>query len=52
MYERLKAYGETEEMLDRPTTIYNPKLKNTSAWANFYLDRDHSAPERDESKTS
>ena len=45
VYERLKAYGETQEMLDRRPTIYNPKLRDTSAWANFYLDRDHSAPE-------
>ena len=30
-------------MLDRPVDIYNPQLKNTSSWANFYLDRDHSA---------
>jgi methylenetetrahydrofolate reductase (NADPH) len=29
-YERLKAYGEEESMLDR-----------TSAWANTFLDRDH-----------
>ena len=50
VYERLKAYGETEEMLDRPAKIYDPRLKNTSAWANFYLDRDHSAEPQDESK--
>ena len=44
VYERLKTYGESEQMLDRPVNIYNPQLKNTSSWANFYLDRDHSAP--------
>ena len=26
-----------------PPVIYNTQLKNTSSWANFYLDRDHSA---------
>ena len=45
VYERLKAYGESEQMLDGPVVIYNPQLKNTSSWANFYLDRDHSAPQ-------
>jgi methylenetetrahydrofolate reductase (NADPH) len=44
VYERLKAYGESEHMLDRPVVIYDTRLKNTSSWANFYLDRDHSAP--------
>ncbi len=44
VYERLKAYHESEQMLDRPVVIYKTQLKNTSSWANFYLDRDHSAP--------
>ncbi len=43
-YERLKSYGESETMLDRPVTIYNATLKDTSSWANLYLDRDHDAP--------
>jgi hypothetical protein len=50
VYERLKAYGETKGMLDHPAKIYDPRMKNTSAWANFYLDRDHSAPRQDEAK--
>ncbi len=50
VYERLKAYGETEGMLDLPAKIYDPRMKNTSAWANFYLDRDHSAKAKDEVK--
>ncbi len=45
-YERLKYYGESETMLDRPITLYNATLKDTSAWANLYLERDHHA--RDE----
>jgi methylenetetrahydrofolate reductase (NADPH) len=44
IYERLKHYGESETLLDRPVTIYNATLKDTSSWANTYLDRDHSAP--------
>lgn len=46
-YERLKYYGESEQMFDRPITLYNAELKNTSAWANTYLDRDHNAPKPD-----
>ena len=44
-YERLKYYGETENLAaDAPVVIYNAALKNTSSWANTYLDRDHHAP--------
>ena len=45
IYERLKYYGESEKMLDRPVTIYNATLKDTSSWANTFLDRDHNAPQ-------
>jgi methylenetetrahydrofolate reductase (NADPH) len=44
IYERLKRYGESETMLDRPVTIYNATLKDTSSWINTFLDRDHYAP--------
>ena len=37
IYERLKYYGESETMLDRPVTIYNATLKDTSSWANTFL---------------
>ncbi len=47
IYERLKCYGESETMLDRPVTIYNASLKDTSSWANTFLDRDHNAPAAD-----
>jgi len=43
-YERLKYFGESEQMLDRPVVLYNANLKHTSSWANTYLDRDHHAP--------
>jgi methylenetetrahydrofolate reductase (NADPH) len=42
-YERLKAYGEDERMLDRPAVIKDNTLKGTSAWANTFLERDHAA---------
>jgi methylenetetrahydrofolate reductase (NADPH) len=44
IYERLKRYGESETMLERPVTIYNATLKDTSSWVNTFLDRDHHAP--------
>ncbi len=40
-YERLKAYGEEESMLDGPTVIKDNALAGTSAWANAFLGRDH-----------
>jgi methylenetetrahydrofolate reductase (NADPH) len=42
-YERLKAYGEEEEMLDGPVVIKDNALAGTSAWANTFLGRDHLA---------
>lgn len=43
VYDRLKYYGETEQMVEAPIVIYNADLKDTSSWANTYLDRDHHA---------
>lgn len=43
-YERTKAYGEEEKMLDRPVVFKNGALRGSSAWANHFLDRDHNAP--------
>ena len=42
-YERLKAYGEEEEMLEGPVVIKDNALAGTSAWANTFLGRDHHA---------
>jgi methylenetetrahydrofolate reductase (NADPH) len=42
-YERLKAYGEEEEMLDNPVVVKDNALAGTSAWANTFLGRDHTA---------
>jgi methylenetetrahydrofolate reductase (NADPH) len=47
IYERLKYYGESKTMLERPVTLYNASLKETSSWANTFLDRDHNAEKRD-----
>jgi methylenetetrahydrofolate reductase (NADPH) len=40
-YERLKAYGEEEAMLDGPVVMKDNSLDRTSAWANALLGRDH-----------
>ncbi len=42
-YERLKAYGEEETMLDGPPIVKDNALARTSAWANTFLGRDHSS---------
>jgi methylenetetrahydrofolate reductase (NADPH) len=42
-YERLKAYGEEETMLDGPVVTRDNALRGTSAWANAFLGRDHNA---------
>jgi methylenetetrahydrofolate reductase (NADPH) len=42
-YERLKAYGEEESMLDGPVVVKDNALAHTSAWANAFLGRDHVA---------
>ena len=47
IYERLKSYGESQTMLDGPTAFYNAELDRTSSWANFYLQRDHTAEKND-----
>lgn len=42
-YERLKAYGEEEDMLDTPVVVKDNALDRTSAWGNALLGRDHQA---------
>ena len=48
-YERLKAYGKEETMLDGPAVLKDGSLQGTSAWANTFLGRDHHARQREES---
>ncbi|HUP04858.1 MAG TPA: methylenetetrahydrofolate reductase C-terminal domain-containing protein [Bryobacteraceae bacterium] len=40
-YNRLKAYGEEERMLEGPGVFKDGALKGTSGWANAFLGRDH-----------
>ena len=46
-YERLKAYGEEEAMLDGPVVVKDNALARTSAWANTFLGRDHNTASRE-----
>ena len=45
-YERLKAYGEEEAMLDGPVVVKDNALARTSAWSNAFLGRDHNTRQR------
>ncbi len=40
-YERLKYYGESEQMLDGPAVFTDARLDGTLSWANMFLNRDH-----------
>ncbi len=42
-YERLKPYGEETSMLEGPVVFNDNALRGTSAWANTFLGRDHTA---------
>jgi methylenetetrahydrofolate reductase (NADPH) len=51
-YERLKAYGEEEELVKGPVVIKNNALRGSSAWANTFLGRDHNARRETDSDPS
>lgn len=42
-YNRLKKYGEENELNSYQVSPYNWELQHTSSWINFYLGKDHSA---------
>jgi methylenetetrahydrofolate reductase (NADPH) len=42
-YDRLKAEGRAPALLDHAPVVQNQGLRDTSAWANFWLGRDHAA---------
>jgi methylenetetrahydrofolate reductase (NADPH) len=45
-FERLKHEGWQEALLDHAPVVQNQGLRGTSAWANFWLGRDHAARRR------
>ncbi len=40
-YDRMKADGRSEELLSHAPVVQNQGLRDSSAWANFWLGRDH-----------
>lgn len=42
-YERLKHEGREQRLLDHAPVVQNQGLRGTSAWANLWLGRDHTA---------
>lgn len=42
-YERLKRDGKEKDLLQHAPVVQNQGLRGTSAWANFWLGRDHAA---------
>ncbi len=42
-YDRLRAWGEADGMLDRRPVVTDNALRRTSAWGNAFLERDHIA---------
>jgi methylenetetrahydrofolate reductase (NADPH) len=42
-YDRRKSDGDESHLLDHAPVIQNQGLRGTSAWANFWLGRDHAA---------
>jgi methylenetetrahydrofolate reductase (NADPH) len=48
-YDRLKAYGEEDRMLEGPVIYKNAALQGTSAWGNAFLGRDHRSQKADSS---
>ena len=41
IYDRLKAYGEQEDIINNPLVARNWDLNEKSSWLNFFLGRDH-----------
>lgn len=50
-YDRLKAIGQEEHMLDRPVVFKNGALQGTSAWGNTFRERDHLSANSDGQKS-
>jgi methylenetetrahydrofolate reductase (NADPH) len=49
-YERLKSDGKENELLNHSPVVQDQRLRGTSAWANNWLGRDHTA-KKNESKS-
>jgi methylenetetrahydrofolate reductase (NADPH) len=51
-YDRLKPYGEEESIFQAPVIYKDGALQGTSAWANTYLERDHTARQAEQAGAS
>jgi len=51
-YERLKHDGRAAELLAHTPVVQDQSLRGTSAWANFWLKRDHTAKLKPQPRTS
>ncbi|MEO7297044.1 MAG: methylenetetrahydrofolate reductase C-terminal domain-containing protein [Verrucomicrobiota bacterium] len=51
-YERLKHDGNKEHLIDHAPVVQNQGLRGTSAWANFWLGRDHTAKKQSEKESA
>ena len=51
-YERLKSENRELELLDHAPVVQDQGLRGTSSWANFWLERDHTARCRKSRATS
>ena len=51
-YERLRSEGKAADLLQHAPAIQNQGLRGTSAWANFWLGRDHTAKDEKTSKSN
>lgn len=51
-YDRMKYEGRSPELLGHAPVVQNQGLRDTSAWANFWLGRDHTAKPNTTKKTN
>jgi len=51
-YDRMKFEGKSDQLLEHAPVIQNQALRDTSAWANFWLGKDHTARKPDNSPTT
>ena len=45
-YDRMKYEGRSQNLLDHAPVIQNQGLRGTSGWANFWLEKDHTAAKK------
>jgi len=51
-YDRMKAEGRTDQLLAHAPVVQDQGLRDTSAWANYWLGRDHTSKNNSNSNES